>query len=255
LGTPLALALLKQGYSIKGTTTDENKTTFLAGLGIQPYLLQLTEREIKGRIDAFLKEITVLIVNIPPVLRTSSQGSYTKKMQLLLQKVETSEIENVIFVSSTSVYGACDGIITETTTPNPQTESAKQLLEVEHMFQSLNRIGTTVLRFGGLIGPDRHPITHLSGKTGLQNGADTVNLIHLDDCIAMISNIINENYWKIVLNGVYPEHPTKQTYYTKEALKRQIAPPHYLRSEMKKTSKIISTADFYVKKHPFLTSI
>lgn len=255
MGTPLAVSLLKEGYQIKGSTTSEAKLKSLQKLGIPAFLVQLTEEKIHGDLDHFLKDVTALVINIPPGLRNSANGSYIQRMELLLKAVKASKVEKVLFVSSISIYGDVSGIITENTAPKPRTESAKQLLAAEQMVQKSEKIDTTILRFGGLIGPNRHPVTFLSGKTGLTNGNDTVNLIHLKDCIAMISNIIKERYWNTVLNGVYPMHPTKKEYYTKVALQRGILPPGYLPSTYQKEEKIIKTAEFYVKNHSFQTSI
>ena len=64
-------------------------------------------------------------------------------------------------MSSTSVYGDSFPIveITEETKPNPDTESGKQLVIAETLFvQSNPHFKTTVIRFGGLLGDDRHPV-------------------------------------------------------------------------------------------------
>lgn len=213
------------------------------------------EEEIQGDLVDFLMDVNVLIINVPPGLRNPANGSYFKRMELLLKAVRASTVKKVLFVSSTSVYGNVTGIITEETEPQPQTLSAKHILAAEQLLRGTTTLETTVLRFGGLIGPQRHPVNTLSGKTGLENGNDTINLIHLDDCIAMIINILKKGYWNRTLNGVYPHHPTKKEYYTKKALELGIPPPSYVSTRAKKQPKIVKTADFYVKRHPFLTSI
>jgi nucleoside-diphosphate-sugar epimerase len=83
-------------------------------------------------------------------------------------------VKKVIFVSSTSVYGEIPlenvevekNSITEEILPNPDTES-KQLLEVEN--KSNTHFKTTIVRFGGLIGNDRHPIYFLAGRKNIEN--------------------------------------------------------------------------------------
>src|SRR5574343_621841 len=80
----------------------------------------------------------------------------------------TSESKLVILknaVSSPSVYSDSFPIveITEETTPNPDTESGKQLVIAETLLQSNQNFKTTVIRFGGLLGEDRHPVKFLAG--------------------------------------------------------------------------------------------
>ncbi|MDO1499384.1 hypothetical protein Q2T40_03905 [Winogradskyella maritima] len=83
-------------------------------------------------------------------------------MQLVYRALLISSVEKIVFVSSTSVYGEIHGEVDEDTPPNPSTESGKQLTEAEKIFKDVKNFETTIIRFGGLIGPDRHPVTMLS---------------------------------------------------------------------------------------------
>jgi len=169
--------------------------------------------------------------------------------------IKKSSVKHVIFASSTAVYGEAEGTVTEKTKPAPNTASGVQLLECENLFLNDVQIQTTIIRFGGLIGPKRHPITMLSGRENLKGGNAPINLIHLDDCIGIIKSLIEHNHWNAILNAVYPQHPTKEEYYTKEALKRGLTPPNY-ESESNKTYKLIVTSSpFLVNNYDFLTSI
>ena len=256
LGTALAKTLLAQGYQVKGTTTSSDKLDALSDLGITAFLIQLHENEIYGNLPPFLKDLDILVVNIPPRLRKVGAENYVKKMRLLLQYVQKARIRQLLFVSSTSVYGNTEGEITEDTPPNPITTSGKQLLEAEMLFSTQNSLASTIIRFGGLIGGSRHPVFHLSGKTGLRNGEELINLIHREDCIHMMSTIIRQGYWNEVFNGVYPYYPTKSAYYTAEAAKRKLPLPAYdtLPTQHVVKKRIISQ-NFFVKKHQLFTSI
>ncbi|MDT0620786.1 NAD-dependent epimerase/dehydratase family protein [Croceitalea vernalis] len=255
LGQPLAQSLVLKGHQVKGSTTSTDKFKVLENLGISPYHIKLTEEKVEGNITSFLQELEVLIVNIPPGLRKTGNGSFIKRIEMLLRHVEDSKIDNVLFVSSTSVYGAVEGDITEETNPNPITNSGKQLAQIEKLLLANKRFDTTIIRFGGLIGPNRHPINHLAGRTGLTNGCELINLIHLDDCILMIETILNEAYWGSIFNGVYPYHPTKKDYYTREAEKRGLDAPQFIKTEQTIFKKTIKSHLFYVKSHQLLTTI
>jgi nucleoside-diphosphate-sugar epimerase len=256
LGLPLAEELHKAGYNISGTTTSEEKITILKTKGIQPFKISISEDGIKGPISEFLSTLSIVIINIPPGLRGKGpKESYIEKIKLLHDAIKKSRVKQVIFASSTAVYGETEGAVTEKTKPAPNSASGVQLLKCENLYITDEQLQTTIIRFGGLIGPERHPITMLSGRENLKGGNAPINLIHLDDCIGIIKSIIEHNHWNVILNAVYPQHPTKEDYYTKEALKRGLAPPQY-ESENNRTYKLITTCSpFLINNYAYLTSI
>lgn len=256
LGLPLAKNLILNGYKVKGTTTSLEKIALLKKDDITPYHISISEKQINGPIKEFLEGITVLIVNIPPGLRGKGpKESYVAKISNLHSHIKKIGLKNLLFVSSTSVYGSIDGIVTEKTIPKPDTESGQQLLQAEQIFSNDKDLNTTIIRFAGLIGPDRHPVNILSGKENLKGGNIPVNLIHLNDCIGIIKMVLNNSIWNQVLNGVYPEHPSKKEYYTAQAHKRNITPPVFS-SSSDKTGKIINSCNIILtKKYNSFTSI
>lgn len=255
LGLPLAKKFIQDGFLVKGTTTSDEKLNVLLQEGIESYLIVLSETEIQGDIEGFFNGVTTLIINVPPKLRGSTKENYVSKMQLLHRSLQNTAIKNIVFVSSTSVYGNFEGVATEETIPNPDTESGKQLLDSERIFMDDKTLKTTIIRFGGLISEDRHPVTILSKRTHLKNGNHPVNLIHRKDCILIITAVIINNWWSAIINGVYPEHPTKKTYYTSEALKRGIKKPEYIDNSLEKGKIISSNFLLNVKNFQFSTSI
>ncbi|TMU54760.1 SDR family oxidoreductase [Flagellimonas algicola] len=255
LGFPLAQALVQKNYEVYGTTTSQDKLETLKNEGINPYLVSLSASKIEGEIQDFLSRIDTLVINVPPRLRGTSKESFFDKMQLLLEAIKSSSVSRIIFISSTAVYGDVYGEVTEETPTMPNTESGRQLVQVEKLFQTDDSIRTTVIRFGGLIGPDRNPATMLSGRTGLRNGHDPINLIHLEDCIHMIITILEKGYWGELFNGVYPHHPAKRDFYTEQAQKLGIPAPIYLKDSDKNPGKIVVSRNFLDKSHVFNTSI
>jgi len=227
LGLPLARSLLGAGYTVHGSTTSANKLNLLSEAGINPFHIQLEEQKVVGPIKAFLKNVDVLLINVPPGLRNGGSENYVLKMESLCKAMLVSGVRNVLFVSSTSVYGRGEGETTEDTAPAPLTESGRQVLEAELLFRSTPRFKSIIIRLGGLIGPNRHPVTRLAGKKGLKNGDDPINLIHLNDAIHVIRTVLEGQHWNQVFNAVYPAHPSKKNYYRKEAQKRQLKVPAY----------------------------
>jgi nucleoside-diphosphate-sugar epimerase len=223
--------------------------------GISPYLIILGQDGITGSIADFLDRLDVLIINVPPRLRGNNNENYVFKMKFLHDEIGKSSVKKILFISSTSVYGTAKGEVTEDTVPMPVTESGRQLLEVEKILQKDKSIQTSIIRFGGLIGPKRHPITMLSGKKELSNGNEPVNLIHLDDCIHLIKTVLKNNWWDQIFNGVYPDHPLKRDYYVQMADKNSLPRPKYLTSGYNKSGKIIISKNFLNNNIHFYTDI
>ena len=234
LGLPLAKALLANDFLVKGSTTSEEKLSKLTAEGIESFLVALDSKRITGAIENFLDGSETLIIDIPPQLRgknndtsNSNEKIFVEKIKTLILYIEKSTIENVLFVSSTSVYGEVEGTITEETLPKPDTESGKQLLEVELLLQNNLNFKTTILRFGGLIGEDRNPAKFLAGKVNLENPNAYINFIHQEDCIGIILKIIATDSWNEIYNGVSPFHPTRETYYTQKAIELTLPLPQF----------------------------
>jgi len=254
LGTALGEQLILDGYSVKGSTTSKEKLDALTEKGFRSFFVKLGTDGITGDIHGFLNHADVLVINVPPNLRKNPESNYVGKMEMLLKQINKCGIPHVLFISSTSVYGNVTGEITEETLPVPTTNSGKQLLKSEQLFLDQHSFSTAIIRFGGLIGEDRHPVYHVSGKE-LTNGEELVNLIHRKDCIHMIKMIMEKGYWNEVFNGVYPYHPSKMEYYVLEAKNRGIPIPIYKPSLDTVSKKKISFKNFYVKGHVLTTSI
>jgi len=227
LGLPLAKALLKNGFSVKGSTTSVDKLLVLKNLGVQEFQIELSETKSQGEVDSFLENSKILIIDIPPKLRGISKENFVSKIKNLIPFIEKSAVENVLFISSTSVYGEDNLAVTEETKLNPDTESGKQLVQTECLLQNNPKFKTTILRFGGLIGDDRHPIHFLAGKTNLENPNAPINLIHQDDCIGIILEILRQNSWNETFNAVTPYHPSRKEYYTQKAIDLNLVPPTF----------------------------
>ncbi|WP_395043584.1 SDR family NAD(P)-dependent oxidoreductase [Flavobacterium sp.] len=237
LGLPLAKSLLEKGFLINGSTTSFDKISVLQNAGITSFQINLLEKKVEGKIEVFLENSEILIIDIPPKLRGDYKESFVEKIQTLLPFIKKSSVKKVIFVSSTAVYSDDASTAlgkTEKTNPNPETESGKQLLEVENILLENQSFETIILRFGGLIGEDRNPVKFLSGRKNIENPDAPINLIHQKDCIGIIEEILkqvqNENnnqIWNEIYNAVYPFHPSRKEYYIQKAVEEKLALPEF----------------------------
>ncbi len=229
LGLPLAAELVKNGHLVKGSTTSTDKFELLKAAGIAPFLVTISEDNIDGHIEDCLKDSEVLIINIPPGLRKDPNADFAKKMTLLCKHIEDSDIEKVLYVSSTSVYEDTLELplITEESPTDAPSATAKQLIAAEHIFKTNPHFQTTILRFGGLMGDDRHPAKFLSGRTNVKDPEAPVNLIHQQDCIGIIKAILEHEQWQTEFNAAAPQHPTKEGYYNAICDAKNIPRPHF----------------------------
>lgn len=242
LGLPLAGHLAQQGFVVKGSTTTQEKETQLLEKNIQPYTLSLSENGIVGDVANFLNS-EILLINIPPKLRSEASENFVQKIKNLIPKIEKSTIKKVIFVSSISVYADVFPIveITENTIPNPTTESGKQLVETENILLSNTNFKTTIVRLGGLIGGNRHPVYHLAGKTNLPNPDAPINFISRESAIALLEKIITTPEELKIVNGVDQNHPTRKEFYTSEAKRLNLEIPKFDENSVSE-GKLIKTS-------------
>ena len=250
LGFPLAKKLIEIGFEVKGSTTTENKLAVLKSNKIAPYLLEVSEHKISECISDFLYNADILIIDIPPGLRkiieASSEKTFVNKIKNLIPFIENSTVKKVIFISSTSVYADTSPIstVTEESVLHPDTESGKQLVEVENLLRNNTNFQTTIIRFGGLIGEERNIVKMLTGKTNVANPDAPINLIHQEDCIGIICEILKQvtldQVWNETFNAVAPIHPTRKNYYTEKAKQFHLTAPLFNENETN-FGKIVSS--------------
>jgi len=224
LGMTLALELIEKGYNVSGSTTTHSKLSKLKSNGITPFVIYIGDENID--ISEFL-HAEILIIAIP--------SKNIEDFKNLIREVEKSEIHKVLFISSTSVYSNTNSIVTEETFTNNTP-----LASIESLFKSNPCFETTIIRFGGLFDYDRKPGNFIkSGKT-VNNPEGYINLIHRDDCIQIIEQIIVKNIWNTILNACADTHPTRREFYLKEA--KKLGRTHVSFNEQSENSyKIVSS--------------
>lgn len=244
LGFPLAKTLISHGFTIKGSTTSKHRLKTLNEASIEGYMIQLNGTSIIGNYNDFLAGSDTVIINIPPGLRKNPNKNHVAEIRYLISAIEAQNIKNVLYISSTSVFKdeVHFPVIANDTVPNGTSIVAKQLVEIETIIKGHPKLNTTILRFGGLFDAHRHPGRYLSGKENILNPLAPVNLIHKADCINIILNIVQQNYWNYTFNAVYPQHPQKKEYYENYCKTYGLELPKY-NLEQKSTGKIIDSSE------------
>lgn len=230
LGLPLAESLHKAGYQVKGSTRTKEDLAKLKEKGITPFLIVL-DPEIRGdNLDSFF-DSQILIINFPPERRDDIVSYHGLQAVSLIDKIKASPIDRVIFVSSTSVYPDLNREVAEEDTPEPTKASGQALIKFESLLNNSSDFKTTVLRFAGLIGHDRMPGRFLAGKKEIINAEAPVNLIHRDDCINIIKQIIEKDVWGDTFNACSDAHPRRKDYYVSAARKLGLTPPDFIEQD------------------------
>lgn len=225
-GKALAKELLQKGIVVRGSATSAEKLNVLRELGITPHVVRVNEDGTNYDADFF--KCDILVISIPPGLKKGEGSTYLPKIKHIIQAVLQNNIQKVIYISSIGVYGDHNKTITETDEPNSDTESGKILLEAENLFRSQSSFKTAIVRFGGLVGPGRHPGRFFAGKKDIPNGLAPVNMIHLDDCVGIGSAIIEKNAFGHLFNACSPDHPAKEDFYKDAALKGGYEAPEFI---------------------------
>jgi len=243
LGLPLAVFLTKQGFRVKGSTTRTAKIPELEKQGIKAYQIKVGEK-LEGKNIPDFFETETLIINIPPGGRRNPEvlQIHPKQIQAVVETAKRGSVQHILFISSTGVYGDSDRVITEADQPNPKTTSGKALIVIENWLKQQTEFQLTILRFAGLVGGDRKAGRFLAGKTNVPNGQSPVNLIHRDDCIQIIYEILLQERWNEIFNACADNHPSRREFYTHQAEKEGFAPPVFSDDDIKKKGKIISNA-------------
>jgi nucleoside-diphosphate-sugar epimerase len=242
LGLPLATFLVEKGFRVKGSSTRIEKIPELEKRGIEAFQIKAGEKLEGQNITDFFKADT-LIINIPPGSRRNPEvlQTHPKQIQAVIEAAQHGDVQQILFISSTGVYGQSDKIITEADQPNPQTASGKALVIIENWLKQ-QKFQLTILRFAGLVGGERKAGRFLAGKTDVPNGQAPVNLIHRDDCIRIIYEILRQEKWGEVLNACADHHPSRQEFYVRQAEKEGFLSPVFANEEGEKKGKIISNA-------------
>ncbi len=230
LGLPLAEFLISKGFSVKGSTTSRDKLNVLSSKNIDPFLLDLNPAITGNRINDFFNS-EILIIDIPPGGKDDKINYHPKQVESIIKEIEKSSVTKVIFISSTSVYGNENREVTEDDELHPEKESGKALKIVEEMLFAAGSFKKTVIRFAGLIDKDRNPVRFFVGRNSISGGNIPVNLIHREDCIGIIYQVITRNAWNEIFNACSDHHPAKKEFYTAAAEKLHLPAPGFIDSD------------------------
>ncbi|MGI2260382.1 SDR family NAD(P)-dependent oxidoreductase [Shewanella sp. GXUN23E] len=231
-GMPLARELAACGYQVVGSKRDGAGCRALNDAGIEAVQLDLDDALLAPSLP--LVDVDALIINIPPGLRRA-ENDYLKRLARLKSLLLPNRLARLIFISTTGVYPNM-GLVSEEDA-RADNDSAATLLKAEALFTEAPELlapggQVCVLRFAGLIGPGRHPGRFLAGRQDVPGAAQSVNLVHLVDCIAATRCLLTAADAAGIYNLCIPEHRSKQAFYAEAASALGLTAPQFNDVEM-----------------------
>lgn len=229
LGMPLAMTLATRGWQVTGSKTSPDGVNAARRCGIEAVQLVLTpEIECEaGDLDT-LMAVDALVVTLPASRTAQGGGYYMQAVQNVVDTALAHKVPRIIFTSSTSVYGARNDVMKESSMLQPESMAGKTLVALENWLHDLPGTSVDIVRLAGLVGPDRHPGRFLAGKTGLENGSHAVNLVHLDDVVDAIVLLLQAPKGGRVYNLCAPKHPARGEFYPYVTKKMGLEPPTFV---------------------------
>ena len=224
LGAPLAQHLHKCGYPLK--VSSRNPQQRHINNTILSYCVDIDREQWSA--EFFSAEI--LICAIP--------SKNIHAFIALNKMIEHAPIQKVLFISSTGVYRPSDKMIDEA---GQHEDLHHPLYQIEQGLRNSPHFTTTVIRFAGLIGPRRHPGRFFQHQRPIPQPNSPVNLIHLSDCIGLITHILGQQHAiGEVYNGCADSHPSRYDFYHHARQQLQQPPPIFSQHCIEKPAKYIS---------------
>ena len=225
LGLAFGKKLVSEGWNVKSSSRQYEKTALFQKFNIRNFVIDLNPH-VNGNIPVFL-DSEILMISIPPSIRTQSAGFHVRQMENLIPHIQKSTIKNIIYISSTSVYPDLDRTFAEGDISKETPLGHADIFFAEEKLKEALQDRLTILRCGGLTGYDRLLAKYFAGRKEILGGHVPVNLVHRDDVISVISSIIEKNIWGKTFNVVAGNHPTRKEFYTFEAKKYGMQAPEF----------------------------
>jgi len=172
------LPLLTPRYRVLAVTSNPQRCAELRAAGAVPIVADLDHRPSLGRLGPLAERV----IHLAPPPSDGHLDRRTRNVAAILP-----EGARVVYISTTGVYGDCDGaFFDETRTVRPRTARAVRRVDAENVLRAwARRRGgrLAILRVPGIYAADRLPAERLRQGTPALAVADDVytNHIHGDD--------------------------------------------------------------------------
>lgn len=224
-GKLLAQSLLDVQHTVKGYVASERSAAECRRRGIDCTIITLDEPP-SFELDIDLESHIVIYLVPPP-----RSGRSDTRIKNFLGAIEKHSPERFVLISTTGVYGDCNGTWVDESTPlNPLAERAHRRADAEkqaRQFCRQHEIPLVILRVPGIYGPGKLPLARISSGEPIVNQQDSpyTNRIHIDDLVTICETAILSEH----ISGIYnvsDGHPgTMYDYFIAVAAAMNLSPP------------------------------
>lgn len=229
VGLELASQLSHRGHDVTGVRRSEQGLEAIESAGSRVTAVQA---------DVTKPETLAALPDVETVVFAASSGGrgseaarnvYVDGLKNVIKEYGTRQRtpDRVVYTSSTGVYGDHDGAWVDEETPlNPRTEKTRVLATAESVALEMTPeygMSGTVVRFGGLYGPERYRLErYLEGPVT----AGYLNMVHRVDAAGSIRYLVTEGLAKdAVVLAVDDEPVDKHRFADWLAAECQVDPP------------------------------
>ena len=193
------LPLVRERFRVFAVTSQPERCDELRAAGAVPVLADLDQ-------PATLKRLAHLAQYVAHLAPPPSEGLLDQRTRNLCAILP--EGARMVYVSTTGVYGDCQGeLIDETRPVAPHNARAKRRVDAETVLRALarrRRVQLAILRVPGIYARDRLPFKRLEQGTPALLAADDVftNHIHADDLARAIARALFKGMPGRIYNAV-----------------------------------------------------
>ena len=203
--------LLRPRYRLYGLTRDPKQTGSLRRHGITPIVGDLDDGMSLDR----LRIAAYAVLHFAPPPADEHCATDPRMARLLAQLARGGSLpQRLVYISTTGVYGDCDGARIDETRPlRPRTIRARRRVDAERMLRAWGkRLGVVVsiLRAPGIYAAHRLPLDRIKNQTPALRAHDDpyTNHIHADDLARAAAAAVTRGRANRVYNIVDDAHLT-----------------------------------------------
>jgi dTDP-4-dehydrorhamnose reductase len=155
--------------------------------------VSLSEKESVAELFAKYPTIKTIVDSVPPL----RSGDPALGVNTLLSVLSSTQVQRIVYLSTTGVFGVRDGsIVTEETPPRPWNSQGEARWLSEQAYTEyaarIGRLHVTALRLPAIYGFDRGILHSIRAGTYalIDDGMQWTNRIHVDDLATIIVKCI-----------------------------------------------------------------